>query len=326
MEPLQFTYTCCKTPMKYLDDVSWSAATIKASIENHQAFFEVFSRDDGKFKRDLLRQDPALITFLAEFHTIVLIKLDQARQALENVKDSANQFLRVGSHIDRVLDLQRDLTLFFVILAGSLDAAEAEIEIITRPAQFKIWDCQHTKIRQLLPLFEPMHVPAEVDQWLRKGTLTSFRNFLVHRFSLRVLSRSDAGMLLFSEFVDPSTKTRTLKVLNEPSHTEVDSRLGKVIVDKLRRTGTLDKEFKPDQVYPRYVTSPEMPVILLPDERELDKSPEEIKKFQDRDVRGFCDMNYEMASRLLGSVNAFLIRRWNENSQEPPPSQVSSAR
>jgi hypothetical protein len=316
LDPLRFTCITCKTPMEY-DDVWWLGDALKATIENHEAFFDVFARDDRTFKRKLIRLNPPLITFLAEFHTIVLLKPDQAREALEAVKASAQLFWGARPQIVTLADLQKNLATFFVSLAGSLDAAEAEIEIVTKPEHFNVTQCKYSKIKPKLTEFDPALVPHDVETWLTRKTLKNFRDFFVHRFSLRVLAWTDAGQYRFQEDVDPISNNKTYRVFNEPAHTEckLDSRLANLMVAKLRSMDRLPREFNPNKVYVDYVGPPMLPIILLPRESELEKSPEEIKTFQDQDARDFCEMNYEMVRKLLRSVYAFLIMKWNWNSQ-----------
>jgi len=314
LEPLRFTCTRCKAPMEYLDDVWWTEA-LKTTIENHKEFFDLFSRDDGKLKRDLIQLNPVLISFLAEFHTMVLIKLDQARQALEDINTSTSRFLRIGGiHIDDVSRLQRDLTAFFVSLAGALDLAEGEIEIVRRPAGFKIKDCSYVNIALSL-----ISVPADIERWLAKRTLNRFRNFLVHRSALRVLSLVTLGQYALKSTVDllGDVKTVTFKVYSEPAHIEVhwNSKLLSVLIQRLRAANRIPLwEFRPDRTYSHYLVPPFLPIVILPDESELNKSPEEIETFQEEDVRDFCAMNYEMSRKLLGLVYAHLIEMWRENA------------
>jgi hypothetical protein len=301
--------------MEYCDDISWLENRLRSSIDNHKDFFETFARDDGKFKRQFIEHDPSLITFLSEFHSMTLIKLNQAREALDGIKKSAGLFLNVRSQIGAILDLQRDLTAFFISLAGSLDVAEGQFEILKAVAnrtQFNVRNCDYHNIEAFL---RPLD--RDLGQWLGKnGALSSFRNFLVHRFSLRVLSWTDAGQLSFRECVDPSTQIRALKVFNEPAHTDVrkDWRLVVVLLERLRRAGKLPEVFNPAKVYPIYVRFPIVPIVLLPAEDELQKSPEEIDNFQKQDVRDFCDMNYFAGRKVLGLVYAYLIKMWRQYS------------
>ncbi len=318
LDPLRFTCTNCKAPVEYGDDVWWLGESLKATIENHKAFFDMFSRDDGPFKRELIRLDPRLIAFLAEFHTVVRLKLDQAREASEAVKASTELFYGAKPQIATLSDIQKNLAMFFISLAGSLDAADAQIEIVTDPEHFNVGQGKYYKIERKLKEYDPSLVPDNLRRWLSNKTLKHFRDFFVHRFSLRVLAWTAKGRYRFQEEVEPITNRKSYRVFNEPAHTEskLDSRLTNLMVAKLRSAGRLPPgEFNPDRVYADYLGSPLLPLVLLPGENELKKTPEEIEIFQDQDVRDFCKTNYDMAGQLLRSVYLFLVKKWDENSQ-----------
>jgi len=307
LNPLRFTCVLCKRPMEYREDISWIGDRMKSTIENHEEFFTTFARDDGKFKTKFINHNPGLITLLSNYHTMALIKLDQAREALDAINKSTALFLDTGSQIGTVAGLQRDLTFFFMGLAGSLDVADSQIGILDAVASTRHFDSRNYGYLKIKEQLNPLD--HGLERWL--WTLESFRDFLVHRFSLRVLSLTDAGTISLS--AGPSA-LRVLGAMGTPFW--INTKLTAVLLERLRRAGELPRKLNPLKVYSVNVRRPIVPIILLPAEKELrsSKSPEEFEKFQDEDVRDFCDKNYVMCQRLLGMVYAHLINMWHENS------------
>jgi hypothetical protein len=311
VEPLRFTCVVCKKPLQYRDDIWWLKGSLESSIDHHKEFFETFARDDGKFKTKFIRQNPSLLPLLMEYHTMALIKLDQARASLEAIKSSADLFLDVGAQVASVTELQKDLTSFFMGLAGSLDVADAQIGIlktvIANTKHFNSRDWGYVKIKDHLG----QSLGHGFDHWL--WTLSSFRDFLVHRFSLRVLSWTEPGQLSFQ--ANPSN---TSLDIFEPDYTPLrkDKRLVRVLIQRLRRTHQLPEKLNTQKVYPLFIRPPIVPIVLLPAEKELRSanSPEEFTRFQNEDVRDFSEKSYSMCRQLLSRVYLHLIRMWRENS------------
>jgi len=112
--------------------------------------------------------------------------------------------------------------------------------------------------------------------------------------------------------IDPSKDSLHPRIYNGFGD-QLDTRLANVMIDRLKRKDKIEEKLHPEKVYPLFVSVPLAPIILLPDEQELDKSPEEIEKFTSEDVRDFCEMNYEKTRYVLGVLYKIVAEELKEN-------------
>jgi hypothetical protein len=147
---------------------------------------------------------------------------------------------------------------------------------------------------------------------VEKTSLSAFRNFFIHNFFIKVLSWTSTGAYDLKPQVNSSTGEITYKIFPHQIRTEIhlNPNIYRVLMQRLRKADKLPDSPNPAKVYSNYITYPILPIVLLPKKSELAKSPQEVENFQDEDVRDFCTTNYEMTSKLLGTVYEFLIRVW----------------